>query len=164
MISESLNFGGDCMTTSIDIMTEDLLTINQDEFLKSAYKMMHKHGVRHLPVTNDHGHIVGLLSERDLKLAMNKLDLGINEVTYQFDSEETVQDYMSTSLKVVSFDESINNIARLMLMEKISSVLVMNEKKLISGIVTTDDLLAYLVTMTEPVTDSLFMLPAFMKA
>jgi acetoin utilization protein AcuB len=145
-------------------MTEDLLTINQDEFLKSAYKMMHKHAVRHLPVTNDHGHIVGLLSERDLKLAMNKSEVGINEIAYQFDSEETVQDYMSTSLKVVTYDESITNIAKMMLVEKISSVLVMNEKKLISGIVTTDDLLAYLVTMSEPKLDNLFMLPTFMKA
>ena len=152
------------MLTSVDIMTEDLLTIHQDEFLKSAYKMMHKHSVRHLPVTNDHGHIIGLLSERDLKLAMNKLDNGFDDVAYQFDSDETVQDYMSTSLKVVSVDETISSIAKLMLKEKISSVLVMNHKKLISGIVTTDDLLCYLVTMDEPKKESVNFLPMFMKA
>jgi CBS-domain-containing membrane protein len=152
------------MLTSFDIMTEDLLTIHQDEFLKSAYKIMHKHSVRHLPVTNDHGHIIGLLSERDLKLAMNKCDNGVDEVAYQFDSDETVQDYMSTSLKVVSFDESISSIAKLMLKEKISSVLVMNHKKLISGIVTTDDLLSYLATMEEPQKESVNFLPIFMNA
>lgn len=135
------------MTASFDIMSDKLITISQNDFLKSAYKIMHEKGIRHLPVTGETGKIVGIISDRDVKLAMKRIKSNDNrEVTYQFNSEELVKDYMHQPVMAVLGSESIAYVAKKMLAEKISALLVADEKNKISGIITTDDLLAYLAS------------------
>lgn len=137
------------MTTTYEIMTEKLITVESSDYLKNAYKIMREKGIRHLPVTAPSGKVVGLISDRDLKLAMNKtLDFD-DETYYQFNSDEKIEDYMSTPVKSVSGTEPIESVARKMLVDKVSAYLVMDKNHHVCGIVTTDDLLAYLVTMLE---------------
>ena len=49
-------------------MTKAVHTIGADQTLEHAKKMMYTYGIRHLPVL-DSGKLVGILSDRDIKLA-----------------------------------------------------------------------------------------------
>ena len=137
------------MTTTYEIMTDRLLTIDASDFLKNAYKIMREKGIRHLPVTGASGKVVGILSDRDLKLAMSKVVDFDDDIYYQFEAEEKVEDYMSRPVKSVAGTEPIENVAKRMLKEKVSAFLVLDRELQVCGIITTDDLLAYLVTVLE---------------
>lgn len=137
------------MTTTYEIMTDRLLTIDSSDFLKNAYKIMREKGIRHLPVTGASGKVVGILSDRDLKLAMSKVVDFDDDIYYQFEAEEKVEDYMSRPVKSVAGTEPIENVAKRMLKEKVSAFLVLDRELQVCGIITTDDLLAYLVTVLE---------------
>jgi CBS domain-containing protein len=58
--------GVDLAATPVSaVMTADVLTVDRDESLSDAARMMAHRWVRHLPVTHD-GAVVGVLSQRDV--------------------------------------------------------------------------------------------------
>jgi len=53
-------------TTSVaDIMVRNVVTIDADHTFADCLRLMHQHGIRHLPVV-DHGRVIGVVSIRDL--------------------------------------------------------------------------------------------------
>ena len=59
--------GLDPMTTPLNrVMTENVLSISQETKPTVAIEVMHRKGIRHLPITNDSGKIVGLINLRIL--------------------------------------------------------------------------------------------------
>ncbi len=46
------------------VMTRNILTVDEDATFKEAQKIINDHGIRHLPVTNSDGKLVGLISVR----------------------------------------------------------------------------------------------------
>ena len=53
-----------------DVMTRDPITVREDESLWKAVMLMVEHGIRHLPVVNAEGDLVGVLSIRDALRAL----------------------------------------------------------------------------------------------
>ena len=49
-----------------DLMTRKIITCRPTASFEMARKLMLKHRIRHLPVVNDEGALVGMLSQRDL--------------------------------------------------------------------------------------------------
>jgi signal-transduction protein with cAMP-binding, CBS, and nucleotidyltransferase domain len=53
-------------TTSVaDIMVRNVVTIEADHTFADCLRLMHQHGIRHLPVI-DQGRVIGIVSIRDL--------------------------------------------------------------------------------------------------
>ncbi len=131
----------------LKITSKNLITIAEEASLAEAQTLMRKMNIRHLPVTNEQNHLVGLISDRDLQRAMqSKListEIGEWERT-EFDPLYVVADYMAWPIKTVPSSATVKTVADLMLKEKISSYLVTENNQVI-GIVTTDDMLKYLV-------------------
>jgi CBS domain-containing protein len=133
-------------------MSGSLVMIDQDEGMKTAYERMHKHRIRHLPVKNDQGEIIGMLSDRDVQRAM------ISEIrhegssekftseTIKFDPDARVRDYMSWPVLTIERETDLCAVADRMLREKVSAFLVQSEGRTV-GIITTDDLLKVLVDL-----------------
>ena len=48
-----------------DVMSKNVVTIGQDGSLEEARRLIISHGVRHLPVVETEGKLIGLLSVRD---------------------------------------------------------------------------------------------------
>lgn len=133
--------------TAREIMGKKLITIRDIEKLAVAHRMMKDNKFRHLPVENDEGDIIGVLSQRDVMRASE------SQITYEcgFIFEDLkvsnhlmVEDYMTSPVESVPSDTPLKLLAQKMLENKISCYLV-TEKDHIVGIVTTDDLLKYLV-------------------
>lgn len=55
------------MTTAADLMTRDLLTIEETDTLDRALEIIAAHDFRHVPVVDDLGRLVGMISDRDLR-------------------------------------------------------------------------------------------------
>ncbi|MBY0413129.1 MAG: CBS domain-containing protein [Bdellovibrionales bacterium] len=133
------------MNTTQNIMSTDVTTIRNDDSIINAYRIMKEKDIRHLPVIDSNRKVVGMLSDRDVQKAMvtKKLDEFYNEV--QIPSEYTVANFMNWPVCTVGDKTSIKHLAEIMIKEKISSLVVESEAGRIEGIVTTTDLLAYLM-------------------
>lgn len=114
-----------------NIMTTGLINIFKGTSLHQAYRLMQKNKIRHLPVEDESGKIVGVISQRELS------DLpGVDDIP--------VESVMNSSVEFVDQNDSLKTTIHKMLQQKISCVLITNESAQPIGIVTTDDLLAYL--------------------
>jgi len=49
-----------------NVMTKNVVTIQEDSSINEARRVIRAHRIRHLPVVNQKGRLVGLLSVRDL--------------------------------------------------------------------------------------------------
>jgi CBS domain-containing protein len=49
-----------------DVMTSNLVTAYEDEEIDSALKKMHQHGIRRLPIVDETGALVGILTLDDV--------------------------------------------------------------------------------------------------
>ncbi len=134
-----------------DIMSKKLITITGSAPLLEAYKVMSERKIRHLPVTDTAGGVIGILSDRDLQRAMqvDHRNPGIDEGTVEFKLGAQVQDFMSFPVKTVGINNSVRDVALAMLNEKVSAYLVTDQFAHTRGIVTTDDMLKLLISMLD---------------
>lgn len=130
----------------------NLISIEKKDSLLSAYKKMQINRIRHLPVTDEDGNVVGILSDRDVSRAMHshvlkKGPTKSEEIT--FDEEARVQDYMSFPVKISSKNRALKEVAKEMVKEKISALLVLDDNESVLGIITTEDLLRVLIEILD---------------
>jgi hypothetical protein len=52
-----------------DVMSRNPITIDPEAPLATAMAVMKKEGIRHLPVTDDTGRLLGIITDRDLRSA-----------------------------------------------------------------------------------------------
>jgi acetoin utilization protein AcuB len=124
-----------------DIMTERPVTIDQDDTLRAALELMERVGCHHLPVLGTDGHLVGIVSDRDCRTALNSPY--ILRERWQDDelvNKLLVRAMMTPAPIVVEPDTPAEEAARLMLKSHISCLPVMRSETLV-GIVTTSDIL-----------------------
>lgn len=120
-------------------MTESIHTIQWGSPMLAAHNLMNEKKIRHLPVVDKSGSIIGILSDRDISRAMNPRKPG-------FKKECLVDEYMSWPVATVDQEESLCEVAKKMIEDKISAYVVTNKKNDVVGIVTTEDILKYFVT------------------
>lgn len=118
------------------LMTKNLITVPLDMNLQEASRLMKNHNIRHLPVVDENDGIVGILSSKDFPLAGNQAQM-------------IVEFFMSSPAIYVHENSSVKETIYKMLDSKISSVLVADESDDAVGIITTEDLLKYLLTHLE---------------
>lgn len=110
-------------------MTTTPHSINSDQPLATASAMMKEYGIRHLPVMYA-GQIKGVISDRDLKMAMSIR--GVDA------SSTTVEDIATEDAFLIKPDAKLDDVVRIMADKRIGSVLVVDNHKLV-GIFTTTD-------------------------
>lgn len=118
-------------------MTKTLLTIQWNEPIEKAFEKMEGFRIRHLPVVDQDGFVIGILSDRDVNRAMNPQRPG-------FEESVVVGDFMSWPAITVDEKATIADVAEGMVDEKVSAFLVTKNGNEVVGIVTSEDLLGYL--------------------
>jgi CBS domain-containing protein len=59
--------GGDAQSTTVgDVASRDLVTVDPDQSLEEAARLMAQHQLRRIPVTEEDGRLVGILSQGDV--------------------------------------------------------------------------------------------------
>jgi acetoin utilization protein AcuB len=119
--------------TVMKFMTVMPHTINAEQTLEAASKMMQEGAIRHLPVLSG-GQITGIISDRDVKTA-----LSIRGV----DAEKTkVDEIASQEVFLVKPESKLDEVVKTMAEKKIGSVLVVDNHRLVGIFTTTDALQA----------------------
>jgi acetoin utilization protein AcuB len=132
-----------------EIMTPKPATIDQDKTLHDALEMMEAIACHHLPVTGFDGHLVGILSDRDCRTALNSPF--ILRERWQDDeliNSLRVRSMMTPAPIVVEPDAPVVEAARLMLRNHINCLPVMRSETLV-GILTTSDILIAFTQMAS---------------
>ena len=115
-----------------NLMSEDLITIDKDQNLSDALKLLRKHNVSRLPVTN-HKELVGIISERDIA---NKL--GSSKYESMPASRLHVSSVMVKDVFTVPKTMQLDEVAKIMLEKGIGSLPIVDDDKMI-GIVSKAD-------------------------
>jgi acetoin utilization protein AcuB len=119
-----------------DLMSRDPVTIAPDAPLGAALTVMRAREIRHLPVVELDGRLVGILTDRDLRQAVLARCHALREA----DRDLQVQDVMTCGVVTVEPDAAVARAAALMYERRIGSVPVVEGGRL-AGIVTERDLL-----------------------
>ncbi len=136
-----------------DIMTQKPATIGADHTLGQALAKMEQIGCRHLPVMSRDGHVVGVISDRDIRTALNS-----PHVLHERWQDEALKEHlpvraaMSPAPVVCEPDVPAYEAARLILANHIGCLPVMRGETLV-GIVTTSDILMAFVNTHRPVAE-----------
>ncbi|MCC6917340.1 CBS domain-containing protein [Nitrosomonas sp.] len=127
------------MTVVRDLMTPMPQTIGFDISVEKALVMMEKCTCHHLPVLEG-GKLVGVLSDRDLSMARYSSD--------NIKAEHLVKDMMTDTPVVIDPSAEISTAIQTMLDNKINSLIVRAEGNQPWGILTSTDLLRYVMDKT----------------
>jgi len=122
-------------------MATDLFTVRPEDVIDLAASLMHWRHVRHVPVENDLGEIVGLVTHRDLLelFALGKIDSS---------KVMTVREVMKTDL--ITIEPEMNTLTALQMMrdKNIGCLPVVRGKQLI-GLITAYDFLTVSAKLFE---------------
>lgn len=124
-----------------DLMTADPDTITLRAPLREVLQQMKVEGCRHLPVVNKAGELVGIITDRDVRLAMNS-PLVLRE-RWQDEAlldSVTAESCMTADPVTVSSVTPAHRAAEILLTHKFGALPVVDEGTLI-GIITVTDFL-----------------------
>jgi len=126
-------------------MKTNLVTISPEASILKAREMMDAHKISHLPVTDGKAHLLGMITDRDLKKAWasSATTLSVYELTYVL-QKVSVESIMIQNVTAATPDMTIEKAASLLHDLKIGSLPVVKAGKLV-GIITTADLLEVLL-------------------
>lgn len=146
------------MLTVGDLMTTELFTLKRTDSLRTARSMMSLARIRHIPVVEEDGAFLGLVTHRDLLSAtisqFAEVDKSVQE---EIDSGIPLNEIMRRDVTTVTSKTALRVAAELLLNHKYGCLPVVEEKLLI-GIITESDFLKLtirlMVTMDQLQTDT----------
>jgi acetoin utilization protein AcuB len=133
------------MTEARSLMTKKIIKIKPEMPMQIAYEEMKAHGIRHLPVVDQVGKLVGILSDVDVQRAVNVKTINEIEREMTFNPHDTVENFMSWPVQTVDERTSIKELTKMMIELKVSAIVVNGPNQYVKGIITTEDLLKYLL-------------------
>ena len=142
--------------TVADVMTPEPFTVGPDTVLKEAIQIMADNHVGGLPVVDDSGKLVGILSESDLMWQTTGVELPayillLDSVIYlknpsQYNQElhkalgQLVKDAMTDKVVAIAPDKSLKSAAQLMHDKRIRRLPVVDDEGKVIGVLTRGDI------------------------
>lgn len=129
-------------------MSKNVITVNEDDSMQDAMKLMKQHAIRMLPVLKD-GRLIGVVTDRDLKRASasDATTLDVHEMLYLI-AKIKVKSIMSKNPISVSPDLTVEETAEILLTNKISGAPVVDATGKVVGTITQTDLFRVLIALT----------------
>jgi len=126
-----------------EIMTKDPVTLNIDESFCRVAQIFQEKDIRHLPVVNAQGQILGIISQRDLnRIASPKK---APDGSYLYDPVELTKYILKQHIiqKVYSLgsEDSLEKAVEVMAQHKLGCMPIVDANKRVVGITTVTDIL-----------------------
>lgn len=120
-------------------MTREVASVRPDDKLQVANDVMRLGRIRHMPVVDREGRLVGIVSQRDLfHSALLKALGGCSSESHAFVDAVAVEETMQRGVVTVGPDLPLREAARLMISRRIGCLVVV-ETGAIVGILTESD-------------------------
>jgi acetoin utilization protein AcuB len=128
-----------------DYMTATVTTLTVDARLLDAALLIRRTGKRHVPIVNNDGKAIGIISDRDVSRLAPSLRSPLGSDEYNRVLEETpIALAMSKDPITILPDAPVQQAVHIMNSRKISSVLVTQPDGKLIGIITVTDVLTLL--------------------
>ncbi|HMY17043.1 MAG TPA: CBS domain-containing protein [Polyangium sp.] len=129
------------LRTIRNYMTPSPVTVTRTTTMARAMKLLDEHGFRHLPIVDEAGHLVGCLSERELKIVENMrvVDAGM----------ACVEDFILGPPYAVSPETPLREVTKKMAENKHGSAVVVDGDKVVGMFTTVNALHALSSVLDE---------------
>lgn len=125
-----------------DLMTENPVTIHTYATVREAARLLQTLDIRHLPVVDDEGALVGMLSDRDLRgLTIPQVFAGDYAGDLETALDARIASLMSSDVLSVEAEDDVAVVVELMLENKVGAVPVVDGDGALVGIVSYMDIL-----------------------
>lgn len=115
-----------------DVMTRNVQSCNSNTNLATAAAMMWEGDFGVLPVVADGGKIVGIITDRDIAIALGTRNKEAADIS--------VKEVMSTDLFCCHTSDDIHTALKVMKKDRVHRVPVVNEEGMLEGIISINDL------------------------
>lgn len=128
-----------------EMMEAEVITIGQGELLGIAETKMRRFGIRHLPVVDGDGRIVGLFTQRDLMRILPSRLREEDPVDPEMLGRYAMKDVMKRDVETLSPADTLSAAVALMWDKKYGCVPIVDGDRRVVGILTAIDILQFAV-------------------
>lgn len=150
-----------------DLMTTNVITVQPDDDVEKAARLLLDHHISGLPVVDGEGKVVGIISEADLVLQAGEIrgpayTVVLGAIIYlenprRFTEDlkrlvaQRVGDLMSRKVYTVGPDDPLERVATIMVEKGVNRVPVVDEDGRLAGIISRQDLVRTMYSSGEKV-------------
>ena len=130
-----------------ELMSRDLVVLKPEDNLQAMQQCFRAYNIHHIPVVDDAGKLLGLLTRSDFARSnylLAHFKQGFKEIL--------VKDIMTRQLATISPDAPVQEVAEVFLSNIMHAMPVLDGDTLV-GIITTQDLLRYLLEERKQLTE-----------
>lgn len=131
-------------------MSEKLVTCSPQDGTRSVYFKMREHDIRHMPVLDEGGKMVGLVSDRDLRRpdwADEAVDVAH---PYHLTEDTPINSLMTTNVTCVHVYDTLRKAIQIFLDRRYGTLPVLNKDENLVGMLSPLDILRAFEDVTEP--------------
>jgi len=124
-------------------MTTDVITIHPETSIAEASELLVRNRVRHLPIIDEDGKLLGIVTDRDIRSAMPSSVATGEEAERERErvAQRQVKDIMTTKVVTVSPMNTLEDALLLMQQTKVGGFPVVDAHGLLLGIISIRDLM-----------------------
>jgi CBS domain-containing membrane protein len=120
-----------------DIMSTELFYVGPDKKMNRIQDVIEWNDVRHVPIVDQDGYLLGIISQRDLlQTAFTNVS---TEAQYELLKNVPISDFMKTKVITTTADTDISDAAWLLIENKIGCLPVLDKDSKVIGMVTESD-------------------------
>jgi len=127
-------------------MSKDVITMKPDAILPEAHKLMMEEEIRRLPIVDENGRLLGIVTLGDIRGAepSTATNLSVWELNYLL-ANCKLEKIMTADPITISIGATIGQAARVMLENRISGLPVVDAQGKLLGIITESDIFSMVV-------------------
>ncbi len=133
------------MITIDEFMTPEPYTLRETDSIDDARKVMTEKHIRHIPVTDNDNHMLGLVTQRDVLAATEPVN-----VSHEGDPDIRLSDIMIRNVSSIHKTGSLRQAAMYLQSHKYGCLPVVSDDRLV-GIITDTDFIAIAINLLEQV-------------
>jgi CBS domain-containing protein len=133
----------------VDLMTTDVIAVSRGTGLRDAARLMFRNRVSGLPIVDDTGALVGIITEADFL----KLEVERQEGTRG--QGDTVGDVMSRGVVTVPPNVEIYEAAKIMAVQEVKRLPVVDEDNRLLGVISRSDIVSIFTRPDDVIEDEI---------
>ena len=130
------------MFTIEEFMTSEPYTLRESHSIDDAREFMTEKHVRHIPITDDDSHLLGLVTQRDILAATSPEQLQSGAPGIR------LSDVMIRNVSVIHKSDSLRQAAKYLQSHKYGCLPVISDERVV-GIITDSDFVEIAINMLE---------------
>ncbi|MCO6449269.1 MAG: CBS domain-containing protein [Caldilineales bacterium] len=128
-----------------EVMSQPAIVVDWGESILTASALMEEHGIRRLPVVDEEGRVIGMLSLGDVREATSVYSVASPYAPDQDEILLAVDEVMTAPVFTVKPEDNVRRVIELMLAHKIGGVPVVGESGEAVGMITESDIFRLLL-------------------